>query len=263
MTLRPPLPPRETARRNAMNARLTLSLALVAAGCAGHATPQATDAAPAADRPVELDPAIPIVLAGRITDESGRPIEGVKVQLYSGLATRWPGQGARTGPDGRYRFDPLETGAHTLDEAEHVWCWHTGITLEHPDYASPDGSTWWDVTTPIRARQRTTQDFIFARAGRIEGVIQDAEGFPAGDLDLRIMTEQEGRGCVYATTDHRGRFSTQGLAPGAYIIQWNAPMADYAELARVTVKPGEVTTLEQRVRFTATPEPPPPTRATR
>src|SRR5690606_5778719 len=93
-------------RMNALRAAV-LVVGGVLATVAAAARWQPADGAAAPGAPEALGP----VLTGRVVDENGAAVPGVKIQLYSGLATRWEGQSTTTDADGVYRFEPLEIGS--------------------------------------------------------------------------------------------------------------------------------------------------------
>lgn len=192
-----------------------------------------------------------VTLVGRITDEAGNPVENVKVQLYSGLATRWPGQAAVTDAQGEYRVEKLETGAMTMDEQSGRWDYYVGMRLEHPEFVPADGSTWLDITVPTVAGTEFRQDFTMTRGGTIDMTLATAAGRGLGDFEVRLM-RMEGEnqvGTEYATTDRKGHFITPALFPGEWSVQWNWGAANYAELARVTVEPGKGAERTVKLKF--------------
>ena len=64
------------------------------------------------------------------------PLAGVRIVLYSGLATRWKGQETTTDHDGRFRFDPLQTGATIEDRTSGRWDLRPGMRIEHPTHVN-------------------------------------------------------------------------------------------------------------------------------
>lgn len=183
-------------------------------------------------------------LEGRVTDDAGRPIAGAKVILWGGLATRLRGEETSTDADGRYRFAPLKTGALILDEPSGRWDFHTGMTLEHPDFASADGESWWEVRVTGTEGQVTRRDFKMLRGGSIEGHVTATTGGPAvAGLDLRLVHAKTGF-LRYVRTDREGRFRESGLHPGEYKIDVNDPALRYPVMATVEVKAGAVAKCE-------------------
>lgn len=105
-------------------------------------------------RNFRLRPGVTVV--GRVSDESGSPIEGARVQsLRANL-----GRGT-TGPDGRYELSGIDpqNAQFTLD-------------VSHRDFA-PQTLNVSPVGSPI------VQDFVLSRGARVTGVVFDVDGKPA------------------------------------------------------------------------------------
>ncbi|NLE57427.1 MAG: hypothetical protein GX616_03645, partial [Planctomycetes bacterium] len=114
---------------------------------------------------VELAPAAvhpPPVLAGRITDLGGRPIEGVKVRVDTGLATWFPLAELTTNSAGEYRLE-LRQGATLFDKATGRHDFSLGVRPEHPDWLLPEGKSG-ALIVPNVSGQVTTRDFRMAPA---------------------------------------------------------------------------------------------------
>lgn len=179
------------------------------------------------------------ILTGRIVDEAGRPLPGVKVVLYNGLYTRWKGQETTTGPDGRYRFDPLRSGGMVGDGANGRWDWRTGLRLEHPTHVNADGKSWRDIQVPGIDRREHVQDFRMVPGGRLRGRVLDPKiGKPLRRLDLIIASPdlRRHRFKVDARTDDDGRFVSETLFPGEYVVVANVPELNYRELGRFRIE---------------------------
>ena len=164
------------------------------------------------------------VLNGKLTDQEGQPIEGVKVVLYGGVATRFRGQEATTNSKGEYEFKPLKTGAMVLgdDAASYM----TGMQFIHDTYVPADGKSWRDIRVEISKETIKQFDLAMTQGGTINGtVIDDETGKPLADLGLRIHNGQRrsntGTYLKYATTDAQGRFESGTLFPGRYVIDVN------------------------------------------
>lgn len=202
-------------------------------------------------RPPSDAPAPP-VLVGKITDPGGRGIAGAKVTLYGGMATRFEGQTATTDEKGEYRFDPLSTGMLRWDEAADTWHISVGMRVVHGVYASADGETWWEIDAETREGVAHRHDLHLAKGGKIRGEVLNARGdFPAGDLSLKIEREDHS-GVSYARTDHRGRFESEAMGPGEYVVLWNSPLMEYVELARVAVQRERATKMTIRITVSVT-----------
>jgi hypothetical protein len=211
---------------------LVLGLAALTSGALLAEPPKAAKAASA--------------LVGRITDDSGHPIAGVKIQLYSGFATRKAGQSATTDSDGRYRFDPLETGSGRQGVLA------PGVTLTHAEYASGDGQTWWDVEVPLG--QTVERNFTMVRGGTIRGTLTFGGGdWLLREFDVRIVSASK-KGTAYGKTDNAGVFTTDALLPGEYTVQANDSRTDYPTIATVKVEAGKVVAFKARCTFSMTAE---------
>jgi 5-hydroxyisourate hydrolase-like protein (transthyretin family) len=199
------------------------------------------------------------VLRGRVVDEAGRPLPNVRVVLYGGVATRLRGQETQTDADGRYRFDPLSTGAMILPETGGGQ-YETGVQVEHDSYVPADGQSWRDIQVPIVDRHEVVLDITMVLGGRIRGVVADSEtGRPAPNLDLRIQNgflngEKESTFLVYVTTDSEGRFESAPLFPDRYVIEINDhafqgkyryPRIGKADVARAQTTEVQLTTRER------------------
>ncbi|MEN6365636.1 MAG: M56 family metallopeptidase [Thermoguttaceae bacterium] len=187
------------------------------------------------------------ILRGRIIDESGNPLPGIRVVLYSGIATRFRGQEAKTNANGEYQFDPMKTGAAKLRDGRPS-DWYTGVQFEHDEYVPADGRSWRDIQVPMVDRHEHVVDMKMVRGGKVSGIVLDADtGKPAGQLDLRIDNgfiggKRDGEFTVYATTDNVGRFTSRPLFPGRYVIQTNdAKIANDAKIGMAVVRAGETT----------------------
>jgi hypothetical protein len=163
----------------------------------------------------------------------------VKVVLYSGLATRWKGQEATTDHDGRYRFDPLRTGAMIKDEPSGRWDYEPGMRLLHPTHISADGKSWWDIRVPGIDRKEHAQDFKMVPGGRLAGRVLDPRTkTPLKRLDLNIgsPTGRNPRFHVYARTDDEGRFTSEPLFPGEYVVDVNSAELCMPVLGKVRIE---------------------------
>ncbi len=96
-------------------------------------------------------------LAGMVRDLAGDPVEGVRLELDSG-------ENASTGPDGRYRFQPLQPGTHSLNASLSGWQTQTRPAVD------------------ILMGQTTNVDLTFDAAagsiGEIRGIVTDTSGAP-------------------------------------------------------------------------------------
>gem|GEM_PF-2917292 len=185
------------------------------------------------------------ILEGRIVDELGRPVPGVRVKLYGGFATRWEVGDAVTNDKGVYRFDPAPHGGmiqHTAADGAKVWRNSLGMRIEHPDYCAEDNNGWWDFQIPFDSGTYY-RDMRVKLGGTLHGALLDDKGAPAIGLDLRVIgISPLISATANATTDEGGIFRIDhALCPGDYEIQLNDPKADYQSLGRVTIAAGAPT----------------------
>ena len=178
-----------------------------------------------------------------MADESGKPLAGVKVVLYSGFATRWKGQEAITDTDGRYRFDPLRTGGLIKDEPSGRWDHFVGMKVEHATHVSADGRSWWDIDVPTVDRREQIKNFRMVPGGRLKGRLLDPKTKePVGGVALRIhgRSDHETTFDSYATTDLQGPFTSEALFPGRYIVDVNSPELNMLALGTVEIEKSKI-----------------------
>lgn len=169
-------------------------------------------------------------LYGRITDTEGKPIPDVEIQLYSGVVTRFRGQKTTTDTDGKYRFDPLETGTAIIldDTPEDKRAYqHFGVQFHHPAFVPADGKSWRDLSVSLKEPEEKEFNLKMSRGGFIKGTVVDPKtGKPMPNLYLRIdnqffLKDKRNTYLVYTTTDDAGQFMTAALFPGKYLIEIN------------------------------------------
>jgi RNA polymerase sigma factor (sigma-70 family) len=190
------------------------------------------------------------ILAGSIRDVQGRPVPGAEIVLYSGFATRMQGQSATTDRDGRYRFDPLKTGSMTKAASAGPWDLYVGMRVKHPNHVSADGKSWWDITVPNADRRVHVHDFRMVRGGKLAGQLLDPKSnTPLAGVDIRIQSPspRNVKFHVYATTDAAGRFTSEALFPGEYVVDINSPELGYPVLGNATIAADQ--TKEERFSF--------------
>lgn len=178
------------------------------------------------------------VLQGRIADERGRAVPDATVILFSGVATRWESMRTKTDADGHYRFDPVQVGSLTQDDKSKDWSYYIGVRLEHPEFTSADGLSWWDLVVPTEPGTVATRDWVMTPGGTLEGIlISGANDCALPGVGLRIMIPDPRDGTRflrYTTTDNEGRFRESGLFPGEYMIDRNDhpyPVVGHATVA--------------------------------
>lgn len=168
-----------------------------------------------------------VSLSGKITDETGRPLWGVKVSLFGnmdGPAT----QEAVTDVHGEYRFDPVKA---QLVKGHY----YPMLMLQHPTHVSEDGNSHWNLDIPDELGTAVQKDFRFVQGGVVWGVLRHVMGKPiqmelrfallmdnetdAAKVQATINTGGILRNSYSANTDRKGQFLVTGLPAGHYAIQ--------------------------------------------
>ena len=158
-----------------------------------------------------------ITLTGRVTDDSGAPVEGAEVFVTPAEGDRAnkrsaprvrPGNGV-SGADGTFTISGIEPGVATL-------------------MARKEGFV--PFRKALDAGTETTLDIRLSRGLTLEGVVTRA-GKPVADAQVSAMSAAVGGDHQPATTDRNGRFVLQGLVAARYTIsahreQWHAQLQD-------------------------------------
>lgn len=189
------------------------------------------------------------ILAGRIVDEQGQPVPGVRVTTWGGFATRFKGSETVTDADGSYRFEPVQV-CSVLEAAQgRPAAFFVGLQIRHPTLASTDGHSWWDVQVPIVAGQVTRQDFTMTPGGGIEGWLTEADtGRPLAKKGVRLSSPGPKHSTYYryTETDDEGHFVETGLYPGHYVIDLNQVKPWYPVVGEVEVQRESVTPIHMK-----------------
>jgi beta-lactamase regulating signal transducer with metallopeptidase domain/protocatechuate 3,4-dioxygenase beta subunit/peroxiredoxin len=204
-------------------------------------------------------------LGGTVTDEKGRPIQGVKVEIWGYLGEKkrkeelaWMVD-ATTDDQGRWRCRCFRNMTFAY------------LYLSHPDYLS-DGQ-WHPRAhgqpTPSRTARpddralQALRDFtevqVMTRGVEIAGEVRDQQGKPIPDAEVGWL-EADKRETFHddiatTTTDEKGRFRFPHARPGRLMLQVKAkghapeltPVTAAAAIAPVAITLGPARRLEGRV----------------
>lgn len=169
-------------------------------------------------------------------DEKKQTITGVTIECYDGERDNF--RTAVTNRDGSSTFRGLHFDTATLN-----------IRLTHEDYVSGED---FDRNIDLPGgKPESSHELVMERAGRIGGVITDAETHKPL-YGVRVIT---GHGFSDTSprdwTNYKGAYTLNGIKPGAAAA--TAHLSGYApELKTVEVKPGETTRLDFQLRLGAT-----------
>ncbi len=161
-----------------------------------------------------------VVASGRVVDDLGQPVAGVRVDAVVGPCLG-RGVAARTGDDGRFAIGPF---AATDGRAIRVAFAIDGYVVDSVN-----------TEVPAPARPLDLGDLTARRCGAIRGTVLDIDGEPL--RSGRVEVVPGGAHAVLVGAD--GSFSLEGLAPGTIQVQATAPGAfRRSEALAVTVEPG-------------------------
>jgi hypothetical protein len=153
---------------------------------------------------------------GRVVSDSGEPIDGVTVRLRpltkDGQDDVWrdhPDAVARkeckTVADGRFRFDRVSEGKFKL---------HTSCV----GYRAPE-----PMPLEIALGDRVElPPLVLSRATEVRGIVRDADGKPAGGLQVYVGWSPpggSGRNACLAETDHTGAFALLDVPAGNHVVK--------------------------------------------
>jgi protocatechuate 3,4-dioxygenase beta subunit len=180
-------------------------------------------------------------LTGRVVDENGRPMAGVRVILYRDPAQREPGQSAETNADGEYRFAPVQTGNFLDEKRGQAVGFVTTLVIHHDSHTSADGASSWSVVLPLKAGHVETRDFVLIPGGTATGLIRDPKtGEPLRHVRVRLVSVEgaEPRVVARTVTNSAGRFRASAVFPGRYLVQLDDAPRDWPTLGEVVVAAG-------------------------
>ena len=183
------------------------------------------------------------VIAGRVTDELGDPIEGANVfamrmDYWQGRRRVVPGsQVTRTDDVGHYRITGLMPGAYwVMATIRETWT----ITEDGKSEVLGYAPTYLPGTTNLAQAMRVTvglgqeagaPDFslVPGRAAKVSGIATDARGVPLAGGNIGISQETVGtEGGMFTSVGGGsiaadGTFSVPNVPPGEYKIRATAP----------------------------------------
>ncbi len=213
-----------------------------------------------------LDIALPrsAVLAGRLSDEGGEPLQGARVEAVElryirGQRVAVSALVTRTNDQGDYRLSGLENGAYQIRASStDVWEGDDGRSTSafamtyYPGVLAGDRPQSLKVPT---GGQLEALDFrlVASNAARISGTVYDTNGEPLVEhvVWLGTITRTVGGALLSSGTDGRtktdakGGFEFSKLAPGEYQVMAGGPndhttvkvVVDQGDVKRVALVP--------------------------
>lgn len=190
--------------------------ARTAAGQSGSASVTVGAGAPASVT-VELGSA---QVAGRVLDESGRPVSGAWISLEADedghtewSRMRWQGNSS---PDGTFLARGLRAG-------------RLRVRVNRPEYAQYLGEPF----ALAEGEARALGDLRLRRGAILAGTVRDDSGVPIEDATIGVRDAQGRPVFLFSmsTTGSDGRYSLRGLEPGSYRVAFEARGHAPAEVA--------------------------------
>ena len=158
-------------------------------------------------------------IVGQVTDESGGPVEGVGVTVWTHDVPGYEGQAWSfdTAEDGTYSIGGLPAGQYKV---EFTTGWAAVNVL----------GEWWDDAADEDSAEIVTVDAgattegisaALATGGSISGTVTDASGSPVPGLSVYASKVGTTAGFeVWAQTDEEGRYVAEGLPSGQYLVRF-------------------------------------------
>jgi protocatechuate 3,4-dioxygenase beta subunit len=188
------------------------------------------------------------VIAGKVVDTQGKPLEGFTVRAQLGSLQPQPIilGGALTQKDGSYQIIGLNTGSYDLEVAVPGW---TSRLLR----AGSEGvSDYNNVTSLIN----TGNDFTMTKLppGSISGKVTELDGVTpiiGATVEAKIVADEQGNPIVLppgipstytTTTKGDGTYRLEGLPNATYEVTASAPRHSSVTKTGIVVHPGEETT---------------------
>jgi hypothetical protein len=225
------------------------------------------------------------VLAGQVTDDTGDPAAGVRVEALEhryvqGRRILVPAKIATTNEIGEYRLSGLEPGAYRVRASStDVWESDDGKTTHVFAVTYFPGVTNAGQPDAIAVNFGQEVDgldlrLVPGRAAAIAGVVEDAAGQPLADhaVSLSNITRtiggrllSSGQGAPPTRTDARGAFQFSKLPPGEYLVVAGGADERVSEtvvlsdgdLRHVTVRPRKPSEVSGKVTTDEGGSPPP------
>lgn len=140
-------------------------------------------------------------MKGKVTDEKGNPVSGVKVTAVLPGGNTYVMSGGVTKADGTYSIYGLPAGHYTVS-------------------AKPSGGTEVNRTADVAKGGTFAADFSFSSApgttgGAASGTVSGSDGAPAGGLTV-TYTEKNSGVSYQGVTDADGKYRVEALPDGVY-----------------------------------------------
>jgi len=170
-----------------------------------------------------LAPGAGASISGRVTSDTGEPVEFPEVEVYTGTGVRRRPDSWSTGSDGSYELFGVLPGTYyvrtDITDGSYSNEWYDGVALGSSDVPPPA------ATPVVVTKDSGTQgiDFVLSPGdgGRIRGVVQDDGGGALRDADVEAY-DSGGVRVASESSNAKGEYSL-GVPPGTYYVKAEAP----------------------------------------
>ncbi len=190
----------------------------------GYAPLALRPARPGTGEPILIELKAGASLAGRVVDDTGKPVARAEVQVEPDMETLIrAGVGAardyykRTDGDGRFRFGHLNAGTWSLEATE-------GASVANLDHIELAQGSEHEVELRLRSQDQLTV------------IVSTQLGEAVADARIRVEPEGDPRSGAYGTTDAGGRAQI-GVTPGAATVSIQHP-EQQNESRDIVLEPG-------------------------
>jgi large repetitive protein len=173
-----------------------------------------------------LDFALPRggVIAGRLTDQNGEPLEGIRMitfrvihQPHGDRLSRGTPMHSQTDDRGEFRVAGLSPGIYLLSaEIQSNETGHNLVTTYYP--GTTDRHEAGRLKIGLSEQVNASFSMWEGRLVRISGQIRASDGTPLHNARLALRTHAEEFGRTGRVEDPSGQFEISGVAPGDYIL---------------------------------------------
>jgi hypothetical protein len=184
-----------------------------------------------------LHPAL--YFAGKVVDEQGNPIAGVKVSANAGFAMSTGGvERTATRPDGSFELFNYTEKSPAIGRGKAKGI----VVFFHPDYIDHR----IDDLHRIAPGEQASLRVVLPTGHKIAGRVLDAAGKPVANAMVRV-TRKDWNHRKATMTDREGRFALRGLSPGLTLLYARAmPIRQKAQMPMALN--GDRADLEVRLR---------------
>jgi len=159
-------------------------------------------------------------ISGTVTDTSGAPVAGARVEAYAGDEIDGYYASTDTAESGDYRIDWLEAGSYTVRVIA-----PDGVNLLHTWFGGVTGQADAETIELTDGQHRSGIDVALTAGARISGTVKTERGTAVADADVRVYEWRESSdGPRWEWVDSvpsgaSGAFDFVGLPRGTFAIE--------------------------------------------